>query len=79
MKIEYDKQADALYLIIQKSKKVAKSKEIEDGVIVDFDRNNKVIGFEVLDLSQRYKNSNVFGFLDVKNIQFIKGRDLVTA
>ena len=66
MKIEYDKKADALYLAIQ-AKYVAKSKEIQDGVVVDFDEKGKVIGFEILDVSKRYKHSDISNFA-VKNL-----------
>ena len=36
MKIEYSKDADAIYVYF-KEELVAKSKEIEDGVAIDFD------------------------------------------
>ena len=38
---------------------VAKSKEIEDGVVVDFDANGQVIGIEVLDVSQRFSLADI--------------------
>lgn len=52
--IEYDKTADALYLRLQKNKKVARTREIEDGLVVDLDNKGKVIGIEILDVSSRY-------------------------
>jgi len=58
MKIEYSKGADALYVYF-KEKHVAKSKEIEDGVIVDFDEKGHLIGIEVLDVSQRFSLSDI--------------------
>ncbi len=53
MRIEYDKQADAIYIQIQE-KEVASSKEIEEGVVIDFDEEKKVIGFEVLNASKKF-------------------------
>jgi len=53
MKIEYDKEADAIYILIQE-KEVAASIEIEDGVVIDFDKGKKVIGFEVLNASKKF-------------------------
>jgi len=44
MKIEYDREVDALYIRIQE-KYVAKTKEVAEGINVDFDENGKVIGF----------------------------------
>ncbi len=53
MKIEYSKAADALYVYF-KQIEVAKSKEIEEGVIIDFDSNGCLVGIEVLDASLRF-------------------------
>lgn len=61
MKIEYSKEADAIYVYF-KEDFVAKSKEIEDGVVIDFDEKGQLIGIEVLDVSQR------FSLADITNI-----------
>ena len=58
MKIEYSKEADALYVYF-KEEYVARSKEVEDGVVVDFDVNGQLIGIEVLDVSKRFKLSDI--------------------
>ena len=52
MKIEYSKEADALYVYF-KAAEVAKSKEVEEGVVVDFDSEGHVIGIEILDARVR--------------------------
>jgi uncharacterized protein YuzE len=59
MKIGYDKDVDALYIRIQE-KKFAKTREIEDGLNVDLDEQGKIIGFEILDATQRYSKSEIF-------------------
>lgn len=51
MKITYDKTADALYIYF-KTGSVFATKEINDGLIVDFDNNNKIVGLEILDASK---------------------------
>ena len=58
MKIKYSKEADAIYVYF-KEEYVAKSKEIEDGVIIDFDEKGQLIGIEVLDVSQRFSLSDI--------------------
>jgi len=58
MKIEYSKEADAIYVYF-KEDYVAKSKEIEDGVVIDFDEKGQLIGIEVLDVSQRFSLSDI--------------------
>ena len=58
MKIEYSKDADAIYVYF-KEDVVASSKEIEDGVVIDFDKKGQLIGIEVLDVSQRFSLSDI--------------------
>ncbi len=53
MKIEYDKQADALYIKLNKAK-YFESDEIGKNVIVDYDKANHVIGIEVLNASKNF-------------------------
>ncbi|MGB8656510.1 MAG: DUF2283 domain-containing protein [Candidatus Zixiibacteriota bacterium] len=59
MKIEYDKQVDALYIRIQE-KKVAQTKEVADGVNLDLDETGKLIGLEILGATERYSLSDIF-------------------
>ena len=54
MKIEYSKDADALYVYFREIE-VAKSCEIEEGVVVDLDAQGHLIGIEILDVSKRLK------------------------
>ena len=58
MKIEYSKEADALYVYFKEAV-VAKSKEIEEGVVLDFDEQNHLIGVEILDASHRLKPTDL--------------------
>ncbi|GAX61165.1 hypothetical protein SCALIN_C17_0199 [Candidatus Scalindua japonica] len=66
MKIEYSKEADAIYVYF-KEEFVAKSKEIEDGVVIDFDEKGQLIGIEVLDVSQRYSLSDIVN-VNIENL-----------
>ncbi len=52
MKLKVDKENDALYLRLDESK-IVESEEVQPGVILDFDKNNRVIGIEILALSTR--------------------------
>ena len=58
MKIQYSREAEALYVSFKESE-VAKSKEVEEGVVLDFDENNHLIGVEILDASHRLKPSDL--------------------
>jgi len=48
----YDKSVDALYLRLSDNK-VHLTKKSGPGFLVDYDRNNKVVGIEVLDANRR--------------------------
>lgn len=52
MKIEYSKDADALYVSFREVN-VAKSKEVEEGVVIDLDDKGHIVGIEILDASRR--------------------------
>jgi len=52
MKLRIDKETDALYLRLDNAK-VVESEQVAPGVIVDFDRKNRVVGLEVLNVSRR--------------------------
>jgi uncharacterized protein YuzE len=58
MKIEYDKEVDALYIRIHE-KDVARTQEVSDGVNLDFDGEGLLIGLEVLGVSKRYSSSDI--------------------
>ncbi|CAN2044976.1 DUF2283 domain-containing protein [Candidatus Magnetomoraceae bacterium gMMP-1] len=59
MKIEYDKEVDALYIRIQE-KEVAYTKEIKDGINLDMDENDKIIGFEIIGATELYSLKDIF-------------------
>ena len=48
MKTIYDPEADALYVRFADSP-VVESEEVADGVVLDFDGEGKIVGFEFLD------------------------------
>ena len=52
MKITYDPEADAMNIIFQKGKYDI-SKEIAEGIIVDYTKDGKVISIEILDVKKR--------------------------
>ncbi|MBI5892057.1 MAG: DUF2283 domain-containing protein [Deltaproteobacteria bacterium] len=66
MKIEYDREVDALYIRIQE-KKVSHTKEIEDGINLDIDEDGKIIGLEIIGATERYKQEDIFN-LSTENL-----------
>ncbi|MBI1870174.1 MAG: DUF2283 domain-containing protein [Chlamydiae bacterium] len=53
MKINYDRQADALYIQFQKKSKISQTIKIRDGILCDIDRSGRLFGLEILDASTR--------------------------
>lgn len=51
MRIHYDSKADAVYIELAKGRYEV-SREISDSVVVDEDKNGKILGVEVLDVSE---------------------------
>ena len=52
MKIDYDPQADAMTIKFQDGDYEI-SREVADGVIIDYTKAGKVISIEILDVSKR--------------------------
>ena len=58
MKITYDKKIDAMYLQFQKGS-FSHNKEVEEGIILDIGKGNKILGIEILNASKRIKPKNM--------------------
>ena len=52
MKIRVDKENDVLYFRIDENR-IVESEEVQPGVILDYDDENRVIGIEILGISKR--------------------------
>ncbi|MEO8458857.1 MAG: DUF2283 domain-containing protein [Chloroflexota bacterium] len=52
MRLKVDREADALYLRLDESA-IVESEEVQPGVILDFDEQNRVVGVEILGLIGR--------------------------
>ncbi|TSE25104.1 hypothetical protein Tsedi_01674 [Tepidimonas sediminis] len=61
MKVEFDPQADALYIRLREGE-VADSDEVRPGVIFDLDAEGRVLGIEMLDVSTRTDNPRELAF-----------------
>jgi uncharacterized protein YuzE len=59
MRVRIDPSADAIYIDLA-DREIVNSEEVSDGVIVDFDREGKIIGVEILDASKKAGEATVF-------------------
>ncbi len=58
MKIHVDKEADALYRLLDDSA-IIESEEVSPGVVLDYNDANEVVGVELLRLSKRSSALNL--------------------
>ena len=58
MKLNVDKEADALYLRLDDSP-IVESEEVSPGVVLDYNASNEVVGVEMLGLSKRSSALNL--------------------
>ena len=63
MRIKIDKESDALYFRLDDST-IVESEEVRPGVILDFDKNENVVGIEFLRISKRATKE------ELSNLQF---------
>jgi uncharacterized protein YuzE len=66
MKIEYDKDADAVYIEFSKGE-FAKNKKIDNDTIIDLDDNNNILGIEIINVSKRLSKDFISNII-VSNI-----------
>ena len=66
MDIEYDSEADALYIRFRQDKPV-NSVDIEEGVTVDLDGQKHLVGVEILNASRRLP-SDALSAVTVRNL-----------
>lgn len=48
MRTTYDSEANALYVRLSEGA-IVESEEIRPGIVVDFDKDGRIVGFEMLD------------------------------
>ena len=52
MKLYYDEKVDALYIRLDNST-IIESEEVKDGIVLDYNQNDQVVGIEILNISKR--------------------------
>jgi uncharacterized protein YuzE len=70
LKIEYDKEADALYIQLREAY-VDDNIDIEEGVTVDLDEKRHIIGIEILDASKRLSLKDIIN-ISIENLPIEK-------
>ena len=68
MRITFDKDADAVYIEISEEE-FFNNKKIDDETIIDIDKNGKIIGIELLNVSKRM-SKNFLSDIRVQNLNF---------
>ncbi len=68
MKITFDKKADAVY-IETSGKDFFSNRKIDDETIIDLDKDGKIIGIELLNVSERM-SKDFLSDIVVKNLAF---------
>jgi uncharacterized protein YuzE len=75
LRIEYDKEADALYIQLREAN-VDDNIDIEEGVTVDLDEKRHIIGIEILDASKKLSLKDIVN-ISIENLPIDKA-DSVT-
>ena len=70
MKIEYDREADALYIQLREAF-IEDNIDIEEGITIDLDEKRHLIGIEVLDASKKLSLKDLVN-VTIENLPFEK-------
>jgi uncharacterized protein YuzE len=60
MQIIYNPKSDILYIRLDESKQDAINQRVSDDVVLDMGAEEKIIGIEIMDASQRMNLKNIF-------------------
>ena len=52
MKFSYDKVTDTLYIKL-KDDRIVESEEIEEGIIVDYNKKGEIVGIEIIGVKEK--------------------------
>jgi len=58
MKVHFDPEADALYVRLDDSM-IIDSEEVRPGIVLDFNADDQVVGFEILGIQSRVPRANL--------------------
>ncbi|TAK73029.1 MAG: DUF2283 domain-containing protein [Dehalococcoidia bacterium] len=61
MKLEYDRRADAIYIRLKEAE-VATTRELQDNLIVDLDEHGRLVGIELLFVSDYLSPEDIDSF-----------------
>jgi uncharacterized protein YuzE len=67
VRVEYDEKSDAMYIWLRKAKYDI-SEELAENVVLDLDKNGRIIGIEVLDASKNLGKDIVTRILNNEKI-----------
>ncbi len=67
MELKIDQHADALYLRLDEGF-IVESEEVQPGIILDFDKDNRVVGVEVLNIRKRMAQEKLKTFQFESNL-----------
>lgn len=65
MRISYDQNADTLYIQFQEGK-VAKTKKVDEGILIDLAESGKIFGIEIVGLSERVSLEEDLGRINIE-------------
>ncbi len=71
MKISYDPKADAAYIYFLENKKSTRTEEVGEGLLVDYN-GKKLIGIEILDVSEKFPEDELKSITSIKKIDYPK-------
>jgi len=67
VKVEYDSKADAMYIWLRKARYEI-SEELAENVIIDLDKNGRIIGIEILDATKNLGKELVNKILNTEKL-----------
>jgi len=67
VRVEYDSKADAMYIWLRKARYEI-SEELAENVIIDLDKNGRIIGIEILDATKNLGKELISKILNTEKL-----------
>lgn len=66
MRIKIDREADVLHVVFDEEATFEVAEEVGDDLVLDFDENDRVVGFEVSGLSKKCGETKALSNLEIR-------------
>ena len=74
MRIRYDPEVDALSVVFRET--TVTTKELADGIVAEYDAQDRLVGLEILDAATRFRGPSAFREVTLEGVGLAAPREV---